>query len=229
MTVPAEVSEALAERYGALLARIERAGGRGVAVVAVTKSFGPWAIDAAASCGIGHIGESYAQECVAKLSEVAAEPRPQIHFVGRLQRNKVRALAGCVDLWQTVDRVELASEIARRAPGSQVMIQVNLSGEPSKGGCAPRDAETLAAAASDAGLRLVGLMGIGPQGPPEGARESFRSLRRTADSLGLPHCSMGMTDDLEVAVSEGATMVRVGRSLFGERPRHGIARVPQWK
>lgn len=228
MTGADAASEMLAERYGAVLARIERAGGRGVAVVAVTKSFGAWAIDAAARCGIGHIGESYAQECVAKLAEATAEPMPQVHFVGRLQRNKVRVLAGRVDMWQTVDRPELASEIGRRAPGSQVMIQVNISGEASKGGCAPGEAETLAGAVSDAGLRLVGLMGIAPLCPPEGRRESFRSLRRMTDSLGLPHCSMGMTDDLEVAVAEGATLVRVGRSLFGKRPRHGIARVPQW-
>ena len=102
------------------------------------------------------------------------------------------------------------------------MIQVNISGEKTKAGCAAADTETLASAAADSGLRLVGLMGIGPLGPPEAARSSFRELRRLVDSLGLPHCSMGMTDDLEVAVAEGATMVRVGRSLFGERPRQGL-------
>ena len=225
---PAAVAATLAGRYEALRARIVGAGDQGVTVIAVTKALGVWAIDAAAACGIGDIGENYAQECVAKIAEVSALPRPRVHFVGRLQRNKVKVLAGCVDVWQTVDREELAREIGRRAPGSEVMIQVNISGEESKGGCAFADAEPLASAAADAGLRLVGLMGIGPVGPPEEVRSSFRELRRMVDSLGLPHCSMGMTDDLEVAVAEGATMVRVGRSLFGERPRRGFRGVSQW-
>ena len=216
------------ERYEALRSRIARAGGQDVTVIAVTKALGPWAVDAAAACGIGHIGENYAQECVAKLAEVAAVPRPRVHFVGRIQRNKVKVLAGCVDVWQTVDRPEVAREIARRAPGVDVMIQVNISGEEAKGGCRTADTDRLASITADCGLRLVGLMGIGPLGPPEQARSGFRALRRMVDSLGLPHCSMGMTDDLEVAVAEGATMVRIGRSLFGERPRPGVRHLPEW-
>ena len=217
----------IGERHAALRERIARAGGDNVVVIAVTKAFGAWAIDAAAACGITHIGENYAQECVAKLAESTAAPRPSVHFLGRVQRNKIRLLADCIDTWQTVDRPEVAREIGRRAPGADVMIQVNISAEESKGGCRPADTEDLAAAVAAAGLRLTGLMGIGPLGPPEQARSSFRALRRMVDSLGLPHCSMGMTDDLEVAVGEGATMVRVGRSLFGERPRRGLRDVPQ--
>ena len=227
MSAPPATSATLAERYEALQARIAGAGGKDVTVIAVTKAFGAWAVDAAAACGIADIGENYAQECVAKLAEASAAPMPRVHFVGRLQRNKVRMLAGCVDVWQTVDRIELAREVGRRAPGAEVMIQVNISNEESKAGCAPAGAESLASATDDAGLRLVGLMGIGPLGPPEEARGSFRQLRRLVDSLGLRHCSMGMTDDLEVAVAEGATMVRVGRSLFGVRPRRGLRGVPQ--
>lgn len=228
MSAPPAATAVVAERYQALRRRIAGAGGRGVTVVAVTKAFGPWAVDASAACGIADIGENYAQECVAKLGEASAAPMPRVHFIGRLQRNKVRMLAGCVDVWQTVDRAELAREIGRRAPGAEVMIQVNISGEATKAGCAPGDTESLAAATGDAGLRLVGLMGIGPLGPPEEARAGFRRLRRLVDSLGLPHCSMGMTGDLEVAVAEGATMVRVGTSLFGMRPRHGPRRVSEY-
>ena len=228
MSEPSAAATALAGRYEALRARIAGAGGQDVTVIAVTKALGAWSVDAAAACGIGDIGENYAQECVAKVAEASAVPRPRVHFVGRLQRNKVKALAGCVDVWQTVDRAELAREIGRRAPGAEVMIQVNISGEESKGGCAAADAESLVSAAAEAELRVVGLMGIGPLGPPEGARGSFRELRRLVDSLGLAHCSMGMTDDLEVAVAEGSTMVRVGRSLFGERPRQGLRGVSQW-
>ena len=226
-TAGASAAAVVGERYAALQARIAGAGGERVVVIAVTKALGAWAIDAAAASGIGHIGENYAQECVAKLAESTAAPRPTVHFLGRVQRNKVKLLADCVDVWQTVDRSEVAREIGRRAPGAEVMIQVNISGEESKGGCRPADAEGLAADVADAGLRLTGLMGIGPLGPVEEARSSFRTLRRMVDSLGLAHCSMGMTDDLEVAVAEGATMVRVGRSLFGERPRRGWRDVPQ--
>ncbi len=228
MSAPPAPSGSVAGRYEALQARIAGAGGQGVTVVAVTKAFGAWAVDAAAACGIGDIGENYAQECVAKVAEASAVPMPRVHFVGRLQRNKVRMLAGCVDVWQTVDRVEVAREIGRRAPGAEVMIQVNISSEDTKAGCAPADTESLASAADDAGLQLTGLMGIGPLGPPEAARDGFRMLRRLVDHLALPHCSMGMTDDLEVAVAEGATMVRVGTSLFGVRPRHRSRGVPQY-
>ena len=227
MSVSPQTVSAVGERYEAVRARIVRAGDHDVTVIAVTKALGPWAIDAAAACGIGHIGENYAQEFLAKLTGVTAAPRPRVHFVGHLQRNKVKVLAGCVDVWQTVDRPELAREIGRRAPGAEVMIQVNISEEESKGGCRAAEAEQLASVVADAGLNLVGLMGIGPLGPPEGARSSFRSLRHMVDTLGLSHCSMGMTDDLEVAVAEGATMVRIGRSLFGERPRRGVRTVPQ--
>lgn len=228
VSAPAAPAIALASRYEALQSRITDAGGQDVCVIAVTKAFGASAIDAAAHCGITDVGENYAQECVAKLADVTAHPRPRVHFIGRLQRNKVRPLAACVDVWQSVDRSELAREIGRRAPGAEVMIQVNTSGQQSKGGCGPSEVEPLASVVADAGLSLVGLMGIGPLGPPEDARGGFRALRRMVDVLGLPHCSMGMTDDLEVAVAEGATMIRVGRSLFGERPRRNPAPVPQW-
>ena len=187
-------------------------------MLAVTKAFGAWAIDAAAGCGIGHIGESYAQECMSKLGETVTPVLPRVHFIGRLQRNKVRRLSGHVDVWQTVDRVAIALEIGRRDPGAEVMIQVNVTGAPARGGCIPAAVEDLASRVEDIGLRLVGLMTIGPQGPAESSRACFRELRRMADSLELHHCSMGMTGDLEAAVGEGATMVRVGHGLFGPRP-----------
>ena len=142
---------------------------------------------------------------------------------GRLQRNKVRRLAAVIDVWQTVDRVELVREIALRAPGAEVMIQVNVSGESTKAGCAPEGVGSLAAAAESTGLRLVGLMGIGPVGPPAAARPGFRALRRMVDHLGLRHCSMGMSNDLEAAIEEGSTMVRIGRDLFGERRPQGAS------
>ncbi len=130
----------------------------------------------------------------------------------------MRQIAPFVALWQTVDRAALAAEIARRAPGAAVLVQLNLSGEPQKGGCAPEEAEALVVRAADLGLDVRGLMGVAPAGPPELARPGFRQLVALADDLGLPVRSVGMSADLEVAVEEGSTMVRIGRDLFGERP-----------
>ena len=183
------------------------------------RAFGAWAIDAAVRAGIGAVGENYAQECVAKLAEVSVDPLPQVHFIGGLQRNKVKRLAGLVDVWQSVDTAALAAEIAKRAPQAHVMIQVNISGEAQKGGCERSEVEGLVSEAVELGLTVEGLMGIGPMAEPEDARPGFRELRRLVDVLGLAHCSMGMSADLEIAVQEGATVVRIGSDLFGPRPK----------
>lgn len=215
---PEEVGEA-AQR---VRDRIAAAGGdpATVTVLAVTKGFGPEVALAAARAGLVELGENYAQELVAKAPVVAAgyDGAVRWHAIGRLQRNKVSALAEVVSLWQSVDRPELGDEIARRAPGARVLVQVDLSGEPAKGGCAPAGVPALVARLTDAGLAVDGLMGMGPVGPAESARAGFALLRELADGLALPTRSMGMSDDLEVAVEEGSTMVRVGRALFGARP-----------
>lgn len=208
--------DAVALRAEALRERLAAAGGPDVGVVAVTKGFGADAIVAAAAAGFEMVGESYAQECLAKLPEVASPPA--LHFIGGLQRNKVRKLAGIVDVWQSVDRLDLGTEIARRAPGACVMVQVDISREPTKRGCPPGEAPALVEALTGAGLDVAGLMGIAPLGPPADAAPGFRMLRSLVDRLGLRECSMGMSADLEVAVAEGTTMVRVGRDLFGPRP-----------
>lgn len=200
----------------ALRERIARAGGSDVEIVAVTKTFGIDAVDAAIGAGLTCIGENYAQECVAKLAD--HDRPPFVHFIGHLQRNKIRKLAPIVDVWQTVDRIEVGAEIAKRAPGARVMVQVDISGEETKSGCHPAETEKLVEDVSDKGLEVVGLMGIGPLGEPEMSRPGFRMLRSMVDRLGLRECSMGMSGDLEVAMEEGSTMVRVGRGLFGERP-----------
>ena len=218
---------AVAAHLDGVRARIAAAGGdpSAVTLVAATKGFGADAVHAALAAGVGRIGESYAQELVAKAAEVAeaagagdTRGLPQWHFLGRLQRNKVRALAPLVSLWQSVDRVELGEEIARRAPGASVLVQVNVSGEPQKGGCAPAETAGLVDRLRGLGLDVQGLMAVGPTGPPEAARLPFRALARQARTLDLHHLSMGMTHDLEVAVQEGSTMVRIGRGLFGPRP-----------
>jgi PLP dependent protein len=188
-------------------------------LVAVTKGFGPDAVTAAAAAGCGMIGENYAQELLTKRSAAEAAG-VAVHFVGRLQSNKVRLVADSVAVWETVDRSSLVDELARRAPGATVLIQVNATGEPGKGGCPPEEVSGLLAGCRSAGLVVDGLMTIGPTGAgPEAARPGFRLVRRMVEDLGLATCSMGMTDDLEVAVEEGTTRVRLGTALFGPRPQ----------
>jgi uncharacterized pyridoxal phosphate-containing UPF0001 family protein len=147
-----------------------------------------------------------------------------VHFIGQLQTNKVRQVADIVDVYETVDRPALITEIAKRAPGVHVLIQVDTTAEPRKGGCPPADVEALVGRAVEAGLAVDGLMTVGPtEGGAEASRPGFRAVRRLCDDLGLATCSMGMTDDFIVAVQEGSTRVRLGSALFGMRP----ARAPQ--
>ena len=217
---------ALAERLAEVRARIAATGRApdDIVVVAVTKGFGAEAVEAAGAIGLHDVGENYAQELDHKWQAAGGDGR-RWHFLGRVQRNKVKSIAGVVHLWQGVDRVAAGEEIARRAPGAHVLVQVRTdgtdgNGEPSAGrnGCAPDDVPDLVERLDGLGLDVRGLMAVGPPGPPELARPGFREVIALADRLGLAERSMGMTDDLGVAVEEGSTMVRVGRGLFGARP-----------
>jgi len=214
---------AVADRLAAVRDRISAAGGTAtdVTVVAVTKGHGPSAAAAAVEAGLVDVGENYAAELVTTAGSlsVAGRTAPRFHFLGHVQRNKVRTIAGLVGLWQGIDRLAAGREIARHDPGASVLVQVDISGEAAKNGCRPDEAARLVDELVDLGLDVRGLMAVGPAGAPEAARPGFRELVALADTLGLPERSMGMTDDLEVAVSEGATMIRVGRGLFG--PRNG--------
>lgn len=212
----------VSDRLAALRRRIDSAGGVGVTLVAVTKGFGPDALEAAASAGISDIGENYAQELLRK-ADTARRLGLTVHFIGRLQTNKVRSIAETVGYWQSVDRPAIATELTKRAPGARVLVEVNVSGEAQKGGCDPTDADKIVGECTRLGLDVQGLMAIGRAGEPEDARPGFRLLRRMVDDLGLAVCSMGMSADLEIGVEEGATMVRVGSALFGERPAQGWA------
>jgi pyridoxal phosphate enzyme (YggS family) len=204
--------------------RIADAGGDpgAVRLVAVTKRQPVEVAAAVVAAGVADLGESYPQELAAKADELADRGVDGIrwHCIGRVQRNKVRTIAPLVELWQSVDRLSLAAEIARHAPGAAVLVQVNVSGAEQQGGVAPAQAPAVVEGCRDLGLEVRGLMAIGARGPAEGARAGFRALRDLADRLDLPERSMGMSSDLEVAVQEGATVVRVGSSLFG--PRGGI-------
>jgi pyridoxal phosphate enzyme (YggS family) len=217
----------------AVLAAIRRAAVRAgrdpesVRLVAATKQVGPERITPAIEAGVRLLGENRLQEALPKIEALAGRP-VRWHFIGRLQRRKVREVVGRFELIHSVDSVELAAEIERRAAAAglvqPVLLEVNLGGEASKGGFDP---EGLPAALPElarlAHVRVRGLMAIPPPTPEaEGARPYFRRLRLLAESLGAGWCgpgaaelSMGMSQDYEVAVEEGATMVRVGTALFG--------------
>jgi hypothetical protein len=208
----------LGERLAAVRERITAAGGdpTTISLVAVTKDFDADVVRAAIDVGLTDLGENRADQLAAKAQ--AATEGVRWHYLGRVQRNQVRRIAPYVGLWQAVDRVAAGEEIAKRSPGAAVLVQVNISGEQQKHGVHPDGAPTLVDRLCELGLDVRGLMAVGPTGPPEAARSGFGTLRALADRLALPVRSMGMTDDLEVAVQEGTTMLRIGRGLFGDRP-----------
>ena len=215
--MPDELGARLAE----VRRRVEAAGGDpgAVTVVAVTKGFGISAVEAALAAGIADIGENYADELLAKAGAVAAGA-VRWHYLGAIQRNKVGRLAPVVSCWQSVWRVEEGRSILAHGP-APVFVEVALHQAAGRPGVAPDHVVALVGELRGLGLEVRGLMAVGPPGPPEAARPGFRALVRQARDLGLAEVSAGMSDDLEVAVSEGATMVRLGRALFGARPAGG--------
>jgi uncharacterized pyridoxal phosphate-containing UPF0001 family protein len=221
-TEPTDAFPGFDERLAAIRHRIGGASpepGR-VTLLAVTKGFGPEAVRTAVAAGLVAVGENYADELVAKAAAVAADPghAPVWHFLGSIQRNKVPRLAPLVACWQGVGRIEEGRAIARRRPGAQVLVQVDVAGLPGRGGVPPAEVPDLVSALRAEDLDVAGLMAVGAPGTPEAARPGFREVTRLADALDLRVRSMGMTDDLEVALEEGSTMVRLGRALFGDRP-----------
>ncbi|MGH9182174.1 MAG: alanine racemase, partial [Acidimicrobiales bacterium] len=162
-------------------------------------------------------GENYASELLGKAAAVRRQGSDACrwHFLGAVQRRKVAGLAPVVSSWQSVDRLAAGAEIARRAPGARVFVQVDATGRPGRNGCAIDGVAALVGGLCDLGLEVTGLMTV-PD--PAAAGATYRQVARLGRNLGLPELSMGMSDDLEVAVAEGSTMVRVGRALFGPRP-----------
>lgn len=208
-------AESIARRWAELSARV----GPSVTIVAVTKTFGVEAVRAAVAAGCRDIGENYAQELVDKMRQYGREGRPTVHFIGRLQSNKVKLLADVVDVWQSVDRSSLVDEIARRAPGARIFVQVNATGESDKGGCELTQVAELVERAHERGLRVEGLMTVGPtDGDPHRTERAFATVAEHARALGLSQLSMGMSEDLDTALAAGSTMVRIGSAIFGGRP-----------
>jgi pyridoxal phosphate enzyme (YggS family) len=239
MTDTDALATAIAERWAALRHRIERAADLarrdpyGITVVAVTKGFEADVVRAAASLGIDQFGENRVQEAEPKI---AAVPDVGWHLIGHLQSNKARRAVAAFSMIHSVDSIDLLDRLEPIAAELDVvcaaLLQVNLTGAPGQHGFnvawfeeAIADGRFAEALGVLRRVRVVGLMGIGPfTTNPRASRAAFARLRRLRDQLedgvGFPleHLSMGMSADYELAIEEGATMVRIGTALFGERP-----------
>jgi pyridoxal phosphate enzyme (YggS family) len=204
-----------------------------VTVVAVSKSQPPSSVREAHAAGCRHFGESYVQEATAKIAALG-DLDAIWHFIGHLQSNKAGEVARSFDWVHGVDRLKLATALGKArgtdGPPLDVNVQVNISGEATKGGVAPGEALALAReVAAVPGLRLRGLMGMAsPTRDVAEQRRQFALLRRARDEIaaaGIPldTLSMGMSDDFEAALAEGANMVRIGTAIFGERNKKKVA------
>jgi len=219
--------EALPERLTQVRAEIARIAEHPVTIVAVTKGFGTDAIHAALAAGLADIGENRVQEAMQKQDALRGHPGIRWHLIGHLQRNKAKVVPGRFELVHSIDSLELARELDRRASDSvRVLLQVNVAGESQKSGCPPQEARGLARQIAALGqLRLEGLMTLAPlTDDVEVQRLAFRGLRLLRDSIKedgvwLPTLSMGMSGDYATAVAEGATMIRLGTALFGPREK----------
>jgi len=201
-----------------------RSAGRGrdeIALVAVTKKFSAAVICEAFSCGLRVFGENYVQEFAEKRPALNGLDQAQFHLIGHLQSNKARQAADLFQVVETVDSEKLARRLNEIGKPLEVMIEVKLSPEGTKAGAAPEELPSLIEAIHACPhLRLTGPMTMPPWNPdPETTRPFFRRLAELARVHGLPKLSMGMSHDLEAAIEEGATHIRVGTALFGPRPK----------
>lgn len=206
----------LEERLAVVRAELAGIGRDEIKIIAVTKGFPASVVELARAAGLDDIGESYAQDLLEKVDSYTGAT---LHFIGRIQRNKVRKVADVVDLWHSVDRVEILDEIAKRSEGARVLLQVNPVENPTKAGVDPAEVPEMLDRASSLGLIVEGLMTIGIQDDPSGSRTAFAAVDRLADEYGLAERSMGMSADYMDAAAAGSTMIRLGTSLFGPRTR----------
>ena len=211
----------LASVRGSIAEAAERAGRdqAEISLIAVSKTFPVEAIEAAFDAGHGDFGENRVQEGLAKIEALQAAGT-RIHLIGTLQRNKARH-AGAFASVQSIDSVRLAEAVSRRLDRElEILLEVNVAGEQSKSGFAPEDlAGALPIISALPNLDVAGLMTVAPiAADPEDVRPVFRRLRELRDGFGLRELSMGMSSDYAVAIEEGATIVRIGRAIFGDRP-----------
>jgi pyridoxal phosphate enzyme (YggS family) len=219
--------ETLSDRLAAVRARIMLAAERarrnpaGILLLAVTKVFPADIVRQAYDLGLRDFGENYVQEFEGKAPHLADLEDARYHLIGHLQSNKSKKAVELFQVVQTVDSAKLARRLNESPRPIDVMLEVKLSGEDAKSGAAPAELPDLIAAVRTCGnLRLLGLMTMPPwSDDPEASRGYFRRLRELAEQHELPQLSMGMSHDLETAIEEGSTCVRVGTALFGKRKK----------
>jgi pyridoxal phosphate enzyme (YggS family) len=211
------ISENLTAVERRISAACERSGRKrsDVTLVAVSKTLPAERVDEAIAAGVTHVGENRVQEARDKKPLVRGNAR--WHLIGHLQSNKAKDAVRIFDVIETVDSADLAQKIARFSDAARdVLMEVNIGEEAQKSGVAPTDVPAMARQiAAVSGVNLIGLMAIPPAGGD--VRVHFRRLRGLRDQLGLAHLSMGMSEDFEIAIEEGSTMVRIGRAIFGPR------------
>ena len=224
MTCPASFAEPhtadIASRLGEIDARIRSVGRTRdeIRLVAVTKTFPRSVLDPLRAVGLFDVGENYTQELLDKVSKDEGTPALRWHFLGQLQSNKISKLCRSASVLETVSRKSELEVIARQERQPEIYVQIDFTGQENRGGAPLVELDVLLRRAELLKVTVSGLMTVAPPDPLR-AREAFSELRRAASTWNLPELSMGMSDDLEIALEEGSTAIRVGRALLGSRPQ----------
>ena len=210
-------SEEIKERLEEINEIIDAKAQNPVTLIGVTKGFTHEEVNIASELGIKNFGENYAQELLTKNPLV--DPEINWHYIGQLQSNKIRKIFHLVDVWHSVTSLKLAREIHKRDDQAQILLQVSLMGPSNSKGFEVEQLPQLISELRDMNIDISGLMTMGVPGDMVATRVVFKELRKLADTFELPECSMGMSDDFEIALESGASMIRVGSAIFGNR-RH---------
>ncbi|MDA8081836.1 MAG: alanine racemase [Actinomycetota bacterium] len=220
------LSSQVASAYGDIVARgLRSTNGRPFEVIGVTKTFAVEIVQAGYEAGIRSFGENYADELISKASHsslIFADDPIKWHFVGAIQSKKISKLAEHVSVWHSVAREKEIERIAEVSPNAEIFIQVNFSDALQRNGVRPPDAEGLVNLGREAGLQVIGLMVVPPIVNQDLLGKIFTAVNDERLRLGLRGCSMGMSDDFELALAKGSTHIRVGRALFGNRGSTGM-------
>ena len=208
-------SEEIKERLQVINKIIDAKAQNPVTLIGVTKGFTHEEVNIASELGIKNFGENYAQELLTKNPLV--DPEISWHYIGQLQSNKIRKISHLVDVWHSVTSLKLAREIHKRNDQAQILLQVSLMGPSNSKGFEVEQLPQLISELRDMNIDISGLMTMGVPGDKVATRVVFKELRKLADTFELPECSMGMSDDFEIALESGASMIRVGSAIFGNR------------
>ena len=208
-------SEEIKERLQEINKIIDAKAQNPVTLIGVTKGFTHEEVNIASELGIKNFGENYAQELLTKNPLV--DPEISWHYIGQLQSNKIRKISHLVDVWHSVTSLKLAREIHKRNDQAQILLQLSLMGPSNSKGFEVEQLPQLISELRDMNIDISGLMTMGVPGDMVATRVVFKELRKLADTFELPECSMGMSDDFEIALESGASMIRVGSAIFGNR------------